>query len=66
MEGKISARYDFTGGQVVAALGAPVHESLNGLAVCALVMEDGFVLIDKAAPVPAANFDRELVPLHRG
>jgi hypothetical protein len=58
MEAKIAARYDFTGAQAIGD--APQMPSLALLSICLLVMDNGYTLIGKSAPVSAANFNADL------
>lgn len=63
MEGKISAQYYFTAGQVATALDMPrlnvPVDPLDILTVCILVMQNGFTVIGKSAPASPENFDIE-------
>ena len=61
MEGKIAARYEFTGCDLLAGtLEGPYDASLEVLSICILVMRNGFTLIGKSAPASPENFDAEL------
>lgn len=59
IEGKIKARYDFTGDTAVAS-DAPKVDELRLLSICLVVMDNGFVVVGKSAPASAANFNAEL------
>jgi hypothetical protein len=58
IEAKIAAQYDFVAAD--ALKGTPVHETLERLSICLLVMKNGFAVIGKSAPASADNFNREL------
>jgi hypothetical protein len=60
MEAKIAARYDFTAGKALEALGMPTLEECNILSVCILVMRNGFTVIGKSAPASPLNFNADL------
>lgn len=66
MEAKIAAKYEFVAGHAVDALAVAGEQmpaaapSLDLLSVCILVMQNGFVVIGKAAPASAKNFNRDL------
>ncbi|WP_313010642.1 Gp49 family protein [Brevundimonas sp.] len=61
MEGKIQRQHFFTAGDAIAALGQPTDPACPTglLTICILVMENGFTVIGKAAPVSPENFDAE-------
>lgn len=59
MEAKIAYKYEFTANKVVDE-NEPCAPSLDILSLCILVMENGFVVVGKAAPASSANFNREL------
>lgn len=59
IEAAIGARYDLRGSDFLPG-DVPSHPSLDILAVCILVMNNGFAIIGKAAPASPENFNREL------
>lgn len=66
MEGKIACAHYFTAGEAVRALVQPEPLNENGapldlLTICILVMQNGFTVIGKSAPVSPENFDAEKV-----
>lgn len=61
----IYQRWDFNAGQVVRDFVEEphrnrVHDSLNVLSICLLVMTNGFTVIGKSAPASPENFNTEL------
>jgi hypothetical protein len=60
MEAKIAARYNFTMGEAISALNRPSNATLDLLSVCVLMMQNGFIVIGKSAPVSASRFDADL------
>lgn len=72
MEDKIVAEHYFNAASAIVALGHPlpgkrllnddgvataVDSPLDGLTICLLVMQNGFVILGKSAPASMANFD---------
>lgn len=55
----IAAEYTFTADK---ALGEdmPVHDALDVLTICLVVMKNGFTVIGKSAPASPDNFNAEL------
>src|SRR5579872_2934056 len=62
IEAKIAggARYEFTAGSAVRALGCPRDVGLDYLSVCIVRLDNGFVVIGKSAPASPENFNEEL------
>ena len=58
MEAKIKAEYFVTGSEAIGSM--PAIAELDVLTICFLVMDNGFVIIGKAAPASPANFNVEL------
>lgn len=61
MEGKIARELYFTAGEAELAIfkTAQSHNPLDLLTICILVMQNGFTIIGKSAPVSPENFDIE-------
>lgn len=65
MEGKIERAHYFTAGAALYALADKppvpegIHDPLDILTICILVMRNGFTVIGKSAPASPENFDVE-------
>lgn len=59
IEGAIEARYSFTAGKAIEAMGMPSVAGLSLLTVCVIVMKNGFVIVGKSAPASPENFNEE-------
>jgi hypothetical protein len=62
MESKIVGEHYFTAGEAINAISRTYEIDqgpLEGLTVCLLVMQNGFVIIGKSAPASPENFDPE-------
>jgi len=55
----IAGEYFLTGASAIGK-DAPSFPVLDTLTICILVMQNGFVVIGKAAPADSANFNAEL------
>jgi Phage protein (N4 Gp49/phage Sf6 gene 66) family len=65
IEGSIAAKLEINGERIAeqansAQYNEPLRGNLEHLAVCLLVMKNGFMVIGKAAPASPENFDYDL------
>lgn len=60
IENSIAAEHFFTAGQALDALQHPVHESLNLLTFCVIVLNNGFTVTGESACASPENFDAEI------
>lgn len=57
----VAAEYGFTLGEVLERLGMPHPSTLtNTVCFCVMIMNNGFVVVGKSAPISPANFKREM------
>lgn len=62
IEARIAQRLDFLGSEIeiIVPVSNATAEALDKLSICVLVMDNGFVVIGKSAPLSADNFNAEL------
>lgn len=60
IEAAIAAKYEFVGGHALKAMEMPAIDGLDRFSICLLVMQNGFVVIGKAAPASPENFNPDL------
>lgn len=57
----VAAEYGFTLGEILERLEMPHPSTLtNTVSFCVMIMNNGFVVVGKSAPISAANFNRDL------